>query len=116
MATGKKISKGRKTASTRQDSTTAKVKGSRKAVGVISHPEQGIPAKENLIQGQIQPQTSILSGPRKARAEGPPPPRLSHHKRRSVWFQARAAWPIREAPVHFLVRERARVAKALAPS
>jgi len=114
MVSGKKTSKGGKTGSKRQGSTTAK--GSPKAVGEIVHPEQEIPAKEDLITGQIQPQTSVRSGPRKTRAEGPPPPRLSHHKRRSVWFQARAAWPIREAPVRFLVRERTRVAKTLAPS
>lgn len=39
---------------------------------------------------------------------------LSHHKVRSRWFQARAAWPVREAPVQTLIRERSRVAKSLA--
>ena len=34
-----------------------------------------------------------------------------NHKRRSVWFQARAAWPLREARVGKLVSERARVEK-----
>jgi len=42
--------------------------------------------------------------------------RLSHHKVRSRWFQARNAWPVREAPVHTLIRERERAAKALAPA
>ena len=41
---------------------------------------------------------------------------LSHHKVRSRWFQARSAWPVREAPVHTLIRERERAAKALAPA
>lgn len=41
---------------------------------------------------------------------------LTHHKVRSRWFQARSAWPVREAPVHTLIRERERVAKALAPA
>lgn len=41
--------------------------------------------------------------------------RLTSHKARSRWFRTRAAWPIREAPVHKLVRERLRVEKALAP-
>jgi photosystem II stability/assembly factor-like uncharacterized protein len=41
--------------------------------------------------------------------------RLSHHKKRSQWFQARAAWPLREAPVHALVAERNR-AKATLPA
>lgn len=42
--------------------------------------------------------------------------RLTHHKARSRWFQARSAWPVREAPVHTLIRERERAAKALAPA
>lgn len=41
--------------------------------------------------------------------------RLTHHKVRSRWFQARSAWPVREAPVHTLIRERERATKALAP-
>ena len=39
-----------------------------------------------------------------------------NHKRRSVWFQARAAWPLREARVGMLVSERARVEKEFAPA
>jgi photosystem II stability/assembly factor-like uncharacterized protein len=39
--------------------------------------------------------------------------RLSLHKKRSVWFQARASWPVREAPVDILVRERDRARAAL---
>src|SRR5881396_3660683 len=39
--------------------------------------------------------------------------RLSGHKRRSVWFQARSSWPFREAPVRTLVRERNRVKQDL---
>src|SRR5256714_5747635 len=39
---------------------------------------------------------------------------LSHHKARGRWFQARSAWPVREAPVHTLIRERERAAKSLA--
>src|SRR2546427_12561012 len=38
--------------------------------------------------------------------------RLSHHKARGRWFQARSAWPVREAPVHMLIRERERAAKS----
>jgi len=41
--------------------------------------------------------------------------RLSHHKARGRWFQARSAWPVREAPVHTLIRERERAAKSLPP-
>ena len=42
--------------------------------------------------------------------------RLSHHKVRGRWFQARSAWPLREAPVQALIRERNRVEKSLAPA
>jgi hypothetical protein len=40
--------------------------------------------------------------------------RLTSHKARSRWFQARTSWPVREAAVTKLVRERARAEKALA--
>ena len=40
-------------------------------------------------------------------------PRRSSHKKRSVWFRARSAWPFREAPVHTLVRERNRARRDL---
>lgn len=40
--------------------------------------------------------------------------RLTSHKARSRWFQARASWPVREAPVNRLLFERSRVAKSLA--
>ena len=39
---------------------------------------------------------------------------LTQHKVRSRWFQSRSAWPVREAPVHTLIRERIRVEKSLA--
>jgi photosystem II stability/assembly factor-like uncharacterized protein len=42
--------------------------------------------------------------------------RLSQHKVRGRWFQARSSWPVREAPVHSLIRERNRVEKSLAPA
>jgi len=42
--------------------------------------------------------------------------RLTHHKTRGRWFQARSAWPVREAPVHALIRERERAAKSLPPA
>lgn len=56
---------------------------------------------------------TLSPGPRKKRPGGPSV-RLSNHKARSVWFQTRATWPVREAPVRTLVRERSRVQKALA--
>jgi photosystem II stability/assembly factor-like uncharacterized protein len=53
-------------------------------------------------------------GPRKRDlVSGRHKPRLSRHKKRSVWFQARASWPLREAPVHTLVRERNRAKTTL---
>ncbi|MFF5297222.1 WD40/YVTN/BNR-like repeat-containing protein [Paractinoplanes globisporus] len=46
-------------------------------------------------------------------AAGVPTPRASTHKLRSAWFQARESWPLREAPVRLLTRERARAAVEL---
>src|SRR5438105_1932733 len=40
--------------------------------------------------------------------------RLTSHKARSRWFQTRAAWPVREASVNRLIRERTRAEKSLA--
>ncbi len=56
----------------------------------------------------------LTPGPRKRDlSPGAPQPRLSRHKKRSTWFQAFAAWPLREAPVRTLVRERNRVKQSL---
>src|SRR6266478_2911364 len=64
-----------------------------------------------------------LSPPRPEDMLQPVPPRkqgkggrvrLTSHKARSRWFQTRASWPIREASVNRLVRERMRVEKGLA--
>lgn len=61
-----------------------------------------------------RPGVKIVSGPSKARR--PPSPRLDHHKTRSAWFRARAAWPVREAPIRTLVQERHRVRRSLPPA
>ena len=58
----------------------------------------------------------IRPGPRKTRTEGPPPPRYTTHKVRAVWFQSRASYPVREAPVEKLIGERLRVRPAAAPA
>ena len=50
---------------------------------------------------------------RKDLAAGAARVRLSLHKKRSVWFQARSSWPVREAPVDILVSERGRAKAAL---
>lgn len=57
----------------------------------------------------------LSEAPRKKRPTGPPPPRTTTHKKRTVWFQARTAWPYREPSSHFLLAERSRVAATLAP-
>jgi photosystem II stability/assembly factor-like uncharacterized protein len=53
--------------------------------------------------------------PKKKRSSGPPAPRTTTHKKRTVWFQARAAWPFREPSARALIRERSRAAAALTP-
>ena len=55
----------------------------------------------------------LARGPRKLRRPGAPAPRLSLHKPRAGWFRARAAWPLREAPVAKLVAERRRALRTL---
>src|ERR1700758_3386151 len=50
----------------------------------------------------------MAAGPPKRRPREGVPPRLSLHKTRSVWFQARAAWPFGEADIESLVSERAK--------
>lgn len=59
-----------------------------------------------------QAEVMLVPGPPKKRKL--PSIRLSSHKARSRWFQTRTTWPVREAPVNRLVRERARAEKALA--
>ena len=53
--------------------------------------------------------------PKKKRPSGLPAPRTTTHKKRTVWFQARTAWPYREPSTHSLLLERSRAAAALAP-
>jgi photosystem II stability/assembly factor-like uncharacterized protein len=65
-----------------------------------------------LIPGRVVPE-GLGRGPRKARSDAPPSPRLVNHKARSIWFQARAAWPVREAAVERLVRQREAAHKSL---
>ena len=67
---------------------------------------------EDLDQEPLLPGAMLIPGPRKKRHG--PVVRLSNHKARCVWFQTRTTWPVREAPVRTLVRERARAQKSLA--
>jgi photosystem II stability/assembly factor-like uncharacterized protein len=79
----------------------------------IAATKLAVPAPQELIPGQIRVPTAITPGPRKTRSAEPPSTRLSNHKTRSRWFQARASWPVREARVRTVIHERARVAKSL---
>jgi len=73
--------------------------------------------QESTIPGRVPtPDRLIARGPRKTRVEGPPQPRLSNHKARALWFQARAAFPFREAGVQKLVAERRRAVQTLPPA
>jgi photosystem II stability/assembly factor-like uncharacterized protein len=56
----------------------------------------------------------LCRGPRKVYKEGPRPPRVTNHKNRSVWFRARASWPLLESPVESVIVERGRARKSLA--
>src|SRR4030081_1546106 len=60
-----------------------------------------------------RPEDGLQPVPPRTRAKGGAV-RLTSHKARSRWFQTRASWPVREASVNRLVRERMRVEKALA--
>src|SRR5947209_3522898 len=56
----------------------------------------GAAAAPALEHREAEQRLAIARGPRKKVDEGPPKPRLTSHKVRSQWFQARAAWPYRE--------------------
>jgi photosystem II stability/assembly factor-like uncharacterized protein len=60
--------------------------------------------------------TELSQGPRKEVPPDTPTQTLTTHKVRSTWFQAREAWPVREAPVQTLIRERTRVAVEMPPA
>lgn len=57
----------------------------------------------------------IPSGPPRRRSADSDAARLDNHKRRSVWFQMRATWPVREARAERLARARER-GRALPPA
>lgn len=63
-----------------------------------------------------RPKAPSSRGPRKSQLRAKLGRVSRNHKRRSVWFQARAAWPMREACVSRLVSERARAEKEFAPA
>jgi photosystem II stability/assembly factor-like uncharacterized protein len=70
----------------------------------------------SAVPDDVRPSSEMIylePGPRKMRKPGPPQPRLSNHKIRSIWFQARDTWPFREAPVRSLINERRRAKRTL---
>ncbi|MFN2453445.1 MAG: WD40/YVTN/BNR-like repeat-containing protein [Pyrinomonadaceae bacterium] len=109
--------KTKKTAPPRRGKTISRTKAAtretKSAAETLAPTDIDPPAQEGLISGQIKPQSSLTAGPRKERADEPYAPRLSNHKARSVWFQNRASWPVREAPTRSLVRERDMIRKTL---
>jgi len=56
---------------------------------------------------------AVPRGPRKKAPLGPPAQRVTLHKARAAWFGARVTWPLREAPLRALERERARASRSL---
>ena len=57
-------------------------------------------------------ESTHVRGPRKERSAGVAAARFSTHKARAAWFQARAAYPVREANVDKLTRQRKQFAAA----
>src|SRR5689334_7147625 len=71
---------------------------------------ESMPKKPKKLQEPIQ--SAIVPGPCKSRPTGPPPARFTTHKKRSAWFQQRAAYPVREANVDGLMREKRKFSAA----
>ena len=86
----------------------------KKRAGVRKLTDEQVDVKEVASVEPPREEVLFTPGPRKPRPKGVPAARLSHHKKRSAWFQNRATWPVRQAPVRKLVQERARVKKTLA--
>ena len=74
------------------------------------------PDDDTLIPGLIRTDQELARGPRKTRAKTAPAPRLINHKTRARWFQARSAWPMREAVISRVVREREAASKSTPPA
>ena len=105
-----------RSASGRRKATAQRSKRVKRTVAVAALPMAGDDSRADqdaLVPGMVRAEPSISTGPRKTRLSGVPAPRLVSHKARSTWFQARASWPIREAPVARVITERERVVKAL---
>jgi photosystem II stability/assembly factor-like uncharacterized protein len=68
--------------------------------------------KRKLKRESSAEPVTIPAGPRKQQPPGSPKRRFTTHKKRAVWFQSRAAYPVREAAVARMLRERRRFANA----
>ena len=107
----------RRRTSRKAAASTRRMSRSKPTTRVATRPTAGDEARQvqdTLVPGMVRAEPAISSGPSKPKLTGVPAPRLSNHKARSTWFRARAAWPMREAPVRRVTDERVRVAKALA--
>lgn len=66
-------------------------------------------AKRNTKKVNVT-QALTEQAPRKRAAKKSAPGAVSTHKARAAWFNAREAWPLREAPLELVMRERTRAA------
>src|SRR5215213_6598287 len=91
----------------------AEAKASAGKAPAITPKDKSLPSREELIPGQVEPETTVARGARKERKKGASQLRSGNHRERSRWFQSRASWPFREAPTQTMVREREQVKRAL---
>jgi len=65
----------------------------------------------------MAPRKLVVDHARRPRPDAPPGGGApTTHKTRSAWFAARESWPVREAPVEVLIRERARAELEVPPA
>ena len=107
---------------TRKTASRKRTESSQRPVPVLAAPGKTVDAPDTggpgtsedvLIAGRVLPESTVTRGPRKSRSAAPPPPRLVNHKTRAGWFQSRASWPMREAPVARVVAQRDATQKSL---
>ncbi|HEY0671258.1 MAG TPA: hypothetical protein VGD27_03275 [Longimicrobiales bacterium] len=98
---------------------TSKSTSLRKAAGKARTNKQATAIETpelDVAVDHVGPTLTLERGPRKQTTQGPAPIRLTTHKTRAKWFQSRAAWPVREAPVGTVVNERSRARKTTRPA
>jgi photosystem II stability/assembly factor-like uncharacterized protein len=97
--------------------TRSASKRRRKVGGATASRRAAQPTPELETQvDRVGPQLTLERGPAKERRRGRAPVRLTTHKTRGKWFQSRAAWPVREAPIGRVVSERLRMHRSAAPA